>query len=321
MRKSKLNISVSFKDYEENHRFLFKALNFGKTSDELKFSFNKSKDHRSVIATEDGQKYPDDSLIRGYAELSYHKDGSLIWKYPKTKTEKNVFRSNPHGEGSRRTPLKNIGIWEPVFMGNIIRYKDCPIYTEEESEIITDNGEIFNGEPFEYHVFLGNLRYQTPPNKKYGELVHRINNITPKLDMTIWVRKSSYYGESFKFGDSMIWNDNNRIQIDELRLQVKDGSIQLNLRILMNTEWDGNVINDKMKLNIGLLKKLPPLTKFCKSYLKDNPYLNQIEELVGFNRRFSISIFYEGVDLNYKMTGILDKDDQGAFLGIGTNPP
>ncbi len=321
MAKDKLNISIYFKeDNKKNQRFLFKVLNFGKNSDELKFIFNKPKDQRSVIATEDGQKYPDDSLIRSYTELSYHEDGLLIWKYPETKTDNTLIYRNPHREGRRRTPLKKIGVWEPVFMGNIIRYRDCPVDSNEDLEIIIGDGSIFNGEPFEYHVFLGDLHYQTPPNTKYGELVHRINNITPKLDMAIWVRKSSFFGEQFQFGNTIVWNDNNRIIISEPKLQIKDNAIQLDLRILINTEWDGNVIDEKMKINIETLKSLPAMTKFCKSYLKDNPYLNQIEDLVGFYKGFSISIYYEGIDLNYKMTGIIDKDDNGSFLSIGTNP-
>ncbi len=321
MAKGKVSISVYFKDNEEHHRFLFKVVNYGETSDELKFSFNKPQDQRAVIATGDGQEYPHDSLIRSYAELTYHEDGSLLWKYPESKRDKTVIRNNPHGKGSRRTPLKNIGVWEPVFMGNIIRYRDCPLGSEKDSEIVTDDGAIFNGEPFEFHVFLGIFRCQTPPNTKYGELVHRINNITQTLDMTIWVKKSSYHGEQFTLADIVAWNDNNRVRISEPKLQVRDGAIQLDLRMLMNTEWNRNVVDDKMKLNTDALKKLSPMTIFCKSYLADNPYLNQIEKLVGFNKGFSISIFYEGIDLSYKMIGILDKDARGSFLGIGTNPP
>jgi len=321
MGKSKLNISVGFKDHEGKIRFLFRVLNYGKSSDELKFSFNKSKDYRKIIHTDDNKNYPDESIIRNYAELSYHEDGTLMWKYSELFKGDKSIRNNPHGEGSRRTPLANIGIWETVFMGNIIRYKDCPISSDSNLEIIEDKGDIFNGKPFEYHVFLGDRRYQTPPDNKAGELVYRINDISSRLDMTIWVRKSSFYGEPFMFGDKTAINNNNRIRIGEPKLQVEDGSVQIDLRILMNTEWDGNIVNDRMKLNVAELKKLPPMTKFCKSYLKDNPYLNQLIELVGFNKAFSISVFYEGVNLNHKMTAILDKDDKGGFLGIGSNPP
>lgn len=320
MSKIKVNIAVCFRDKDGNNRFMFNLLNYGKTTDEVKFSFNKSKDNKTVIATEEGQVYPDDSLIRSFAELSYHDDGSLLWKYPQTKKEKDVIRKNPHGKGSRRTPLKEIGIWEPVFMGNIIRYKSCPIDTENDSAIIIDDGSIFNEEPFEYHVFLGNKLYQTPPNNNYGELVYRLNNITEKLDMTIWVMKSSYHGQPFMFGDIQGWNDNNRVKISEPRFQVINGSIQIDLKMLMNTEWNGNVVDEKMKLNISFLKKLPPMTMLCKAYLLSNPYLNQIEKLVGFNKGFSLAPFYEGIDLKFKMIGILDKDEKGSFLGVGTKP-
>jgi hypothetical protein len=205
-------------------------------------------------------------------------------------------------------------------MENIIRYKSCPIETEKNSQLIIDDSSIFNEEPFEYYVYLGNKLYPTPPNNNYGELVYRINNITEKLDLIIWISKSSFNGQPFMFGDIIGWNDNNRIKILEPRLQVINCSIQIDLQMLMNTEWNGNVVDEKMKLNIGLLKKLPPLTKLCKAYLLSNPYLNQIEKLVGFNKGFSLALFYRGVDLNFKMIGILDKDEKGFFLGIGTKP-
>lgn len=321
MGKSKLNISVGFKDHEGNIRFLFRALNYGKFSDELKFSFNKSKDYRKIIHIDGNKNYSYESIIRNYAELSYHEDGTLIWKYSELFKGDKSIRNNPHGEGSRRTPLPNIGVWEPVFMGNIIRYNDCPFASDSNLEVIEDKSDIFNGEPFEYHVFLGDLRYQTPPNNKVGELVYRINDITSKLDMTIWVRKSSFQCDPFMIGDKTTINNNNHIRICEPKFPVEDGSVQIDLRILMNTEWAGNIVNDRMKFNLDELKKLPPMTKFCKSYLKDNPYLNQLIELVGFNKGFSVSVFYKGANLNHKMTAILDKDEKGGFLGIGSNSP
>ncbi|MBN2571542.1 MAG: hypothetical protein JXA68_05395 [Ignavibacteriales bacterium] len=321
MRKSKLNISVGFKDHEGKIRFLFRVLNYGKSSDELKFSFNKSRDYRKIIHTDDNKNYPFESIIRNYAELSYHKDGTLMWKYSELFEGDKSIINNPHGEGSRRTPLANIGIWETIFMSNIIRYNDCSISSDSNIEVIEDKGDIFNGEPFEYHVFLGNIRYQTPPNNQTGELVYRINDITYKLDMIIWVRKSSFYGEPFMIGNKNAINNNNRIKICEPKLQIEDGSVQIDLRILINTKWAENIVNDKMKLNVDKLKRLPPMTKFCKSYLKDNPYLNQLIELIGFNKGFSVSVFYDGVNLNHKMTAILDKDEKGEFIGIGSNPP
>jgi hypothetical protein len=111
MSKNKVKLSVCFRDKDGHNRFLFYVLNYGKSKDEVKFSFNRSKDNTTIIAIEEGQVYPDDSLMRSFAELSYHEDGSLLWKYPRTKKEKNVLRTNPHGKGSRRTPLTEIGIW------------------------------------------------------------------------------------------------------------------------------------------------------------------------------------------------------------------
>jgi hypothetical protein len=42
MSKDKVKVSIFFEDSEKHHRFLFRLVNIGKRTDELKFSFNSS---------------------------------------------------------------------------------------------------------------------------------------------------------------------------------------------------------------------------------------------------------------------------------------
>jgi hypothetical protein len=320
MSKDKVKVSIFFEDSEKKHRFLFRLVNIGKRTDELKFSFNTPTDSKVVIYTDKGQKYPDDSLIRSYGEITYHTDGSLLYKYPETKKEPDTIRKNPHGTGSRRTPLNALEEWEPVIMGNIIRYQDCIIGSSDDERLIPYNQFIFNGNPFEYLVYLGNKKFLNPPNNGQDELIFRLNNVAQNVDMNIWVRKSDYYGEEFQFGSTTAWKDLNRIRVIEPRLIAEDGALQIDLKKLKNSEWYGDVVDDNLSLQLHNLRTLAPMSPFCKSYLKNNPYLNQIIQLVGFNKGFSVSLLFNGIPLNLKMMGILEKDAEGEFLGIGSLP-
>lgn len=320
MNKDKVKVSIFFEDEEIKPRFLFKLVNYGKHTDELKFSFNSSKDSKVVIYTENDQKYPDDSLVRSYGEITYHADGSLLYKYPNSNKDSDTIIKNPHGTGSRRTPLNALEEWEPVFMGNIIRYKDCKLGLTSNAKVIPHNHLIFNGEPFEYRVYLGYKKFMNPPNNGQDELIFRVNYIAHNVDMVIWLRKSDYYGEEFQFGSTTAWRDLNRIRVIEPRLVAENGALQIDLKKLNNSEWYGDVVDDNMTFQLHNLRNLKPLTPFCKSYLKNNPYLNQIIELVGFNKGFSVSLLYNGIPLNLKMMGILEKDANGEFLGIGSPP-
>lgn len=101
-----------------------------------------------------------------------------------------------------------------------------------DSVIVTENQNIFSGEPFEYHIYLGHLKYQSPPNNKSSEMICRIENVTQNLDMIIWFRKSDYKGFLFNIGSTKILNNNNRVKIVEPRLQINEkGSIELDLAI------------------------------------------------------------------------------------------
>lgn len=319
MGKLKFSGSIYFIDFNGEKRFLFRCINFGRKSDELKFIFDYPNSSRALLHFENDQNYPDDVDIISYGELSYHSDGSLLWKLPNYPVEQCNKYDNPHRSGARRTPLKKIDEWEPVVLGNIIRYQDCNSIILEDSIVVTENTNIFSGEPFEYYIFLGHLKYQTPPNKKTEEMIFRIENISKTLDMIIWFRKSDYKGFLFNIGTTTAINNNNRVRIAEPRLQINEnGSIEVDLVILWNTEWNTDIVNETMQLNLAKLLRLPPMTIVAKSYLKTNPYLIQLVKLIGFHRGFAIQPYFRNQKINRLLIGILDKDEEGEFLGIGT---
>ena len=321
MGKPKFSKSIFFIDNNGESRFLFRCINYGGENDELKFIFDHPESSSAILHIENDQKYPDDIDITFYGELSYHSDGSLLWKLPNYPKIRSTKYDNPHGPGARRTPLCAIDEWEPVVIGNIIRYNNCKAILLDDSIIIPENQNIFSGQPFEYYIFLGHLKYQTPPNNKSNEMIVRIEDVAQNLDLLIWFRKSDYKGFQFNIGNTTAVNDNNRVRIAEPRLQIdRTGAIELDLVILWNAEWNTGVVDDSMQLNIVNLFSLPPMTKIAKVYLKSNPYLNQLIELVGFNKVFAIQPFFRKQILKISLVGILDRDDGGKFLGIGTGP-
>jgi hypothetical protein len=319
MRKLKFSRSIYFTDINGEKRFLFRCINYGRKGDELKFIFDHPNRSMAILHFENDQNFPDDVDIISYGELSYHSDGSLLWKLPDYPVEQCNKYDNPHGSGARRTPLNLIDEWEPVVLGNIICYQDCNSIILEDSIFVTVNTKIFSGEPFEYYIFLGHLKYQSPPNNKSEEMIFRIENISKNLDMIIWFRKSDYKGFLFNIGTTTAVNNNNRIRVAEPQLQInKNGSIELDLVILWNTEWNIDIVNETMQLNLATLLKLPPMTIVAKAYLKTNPYLIQLVKLIGFNKGFAIQPSFRKQKISKRLIGILDKDEKGEFLSIGT---
>lgn len=88
-----------------------------------------------------------------------------------------------------------------------------------------------------------------------------------------------------------------------------------------NAEWNTDMVDDRKMLNIDSLKNAEPLTVIGKAYLKNNPFFYQLVDLIGFNKGFVVSLFFNETKLSIEVTGILDKDLNGEFIGLGTNPP
>lgn len=112
---------------------------------------------------------------------------------------------------------------------------------------------------------------------------------------------------------------NSRIYFEPV-ITVNKGSVQIDLSLLMNTEWNGEIVDENMMLNVKRLENMEPGIQLCKAYIIDNPYLAPLEELVGYNKGFSINPYYWGHPLGVSLVGVLDRDTKGKFLGIASVP-
>lgn len=214
--KYKNNIVFQF---EGNEYFLFQILNFGNKTDELKFIFNDGKFNTAIIYNKDTGIQKFDDVLSKFGESTYHSDGSFFYKFPNFYLKKEQY-SNPHGEGTRRTPLGKIFEDEPLFHYEVFRYQLCrkkkTISTNEK--YLIQNDIFFDGNPFACVIMLINKNYSfyETYNQPHGIFI-RLLNIAENLDLGIAFGKLSYKGYTI-FDESLgrnLFSDNNRIQIIE----------------------------------------------------------------------------------------------------------
>lgn len=245
MAKRKSSKSIHFVDLDGVGRFLFQVVTIADGSDYLKFAFNSTQSSK-VIYTEPGSTYIDDSLLRSYGEISYKADGALLIKFPENSQDPKVYK-NPDGKDATRKPLKEISDWEPLFVGKIIRYQDCIDGKTDDIVEFPRNDELFNGDPFEYVVYLGNCRNVDLPKSYEAGTSLRLSMIAEELDLLVLVSKSNYRGFPFQFGSIKGWNNNNVVQvIDPLTGKTTDHL--LNMAIYRTaakiTPHTGNIIDE-----------------------------------------------------------------------------
>lgn len=216
MAKSKFSASIYFTDDKNELRFLFQIINIGRNSDELKFIFNSPTVSTAVIYSDDTKPYILDALITNYGEVTYHADGSVLYKFPGARLSDKY--KNPTGTGSRRTPLEHITKWEPVIQGKIIRYSDCKKQPSNDQVYIPQNKGIFSGNPFEYIALLCRSDFKFPDVSSPDEIIFRLPNIASNIDLVVIITKSNYSGAPFRLGDTEYINDNNLIQVIEKAL-------------------------------------------------------------------------------------------------------
>ncbi len=319
-KTNKFKASVFFQDADGIERFLFRIINYGKSTDELKFISIHPNSQQFNIYSEDDNLDFEQTEMRKHCEISYHSDGSLLWKLPNTKDGQPKIIDNANDTGDRRTPIAKIRVWEPVIIGNIIKYGDCTTGLTDDARIIPANKHVFNGEPFEFCVMLGSMICADPPNSSDHELLFRVNDIAEKIDMIVWIYKSDYHGKYGQVGDTPILITGNIIRIAERRIQINNGVIEINLDMLQNPFWNENIVDEYYKLNLHALRNQQPLTFLCKVYLKHNPYLRQLTDFVGFNKDFAMSALFDRKPLGVPLAGVLDKDDEGDFFSFGIPP-
>jgi len=208
----KRNKSLYFKNTDGKEYFLFQVVNYGKT-DELKFTFNVKNESTGIVHSPDGSLTSKEDTIKPYAEVTYHNDGHIHFKLPKYKEDdKNDYRDR-----IKKAPLNEIGDWAPIIKYTVADYDICKKSKSSNSIFLPENNLIFNGEPFECIIWLGNLKYANPPNNEPSEMIFRINDVAKNIDLIIWIYKSSYQGRTLTIPNTNItvFNRGNIIQIVE----------------------------------------------------------------------------------------------------------
>ena len=195
MAKPKFKESLYFKDHEGEIRFLVQALNLGKgKNDELKFVFTHAPSGGGGIYTEAEAEWSYDDIVRLQPEVSYHSDGSMLFKMPSYSERTETIYKNPKGTGERRKPLSYIFIWEPIIKYTILDYSLCKKPVGGDAIVIPNHTSIMDGSPFSCILFLGDQQMPSPmENRDLG--VFRLAGLTDRLDLLCCFYESDYMGE------------------------------------------------------------------------------------------------------------------------------
>jgi hypothetical protein len=215
--KHKFDCSIFFLDDQKNRRFLFRLTNYGKETDELKLFFFLPDMDIGFNYNESVDTFTESDLIGQYAELTYHHDGSLLFKFPEHIKNGKPLQKNPAGMGTRRTPLSELRDWESFVRYTIVDYSSCKIIETDNLMTIFRNGVIFGGDPFVCNLYLGHMAYANPPNSQPTEMIYRINDVASNIDLILWSYKTDYQGKLMRVGESdlVIRARNNLIEIIE----------------------------------------------------------------------------------------------------------
>ena len=212
----KSNHSIYFRDTKGEEYFLFQVLNLGKDTDELKFVFNDPNSGTAVKYSEIKGKADKSDIIRLCPEISYHSDGSLLQKSVGYSPRHSTVYKNPHGEGWRRTPLENIGFWEPFLEYKVVDYRICKKVESTNPIFLPNNSILFQGNPFECIFYLGskdNVRTKGSDD----HIAFRLKEMASSVDLLVVVKPTTYSGEEVQIGDSdiKVWSTNNIIEVVE----------------------------------------------------------------------------------------------------------
>lgn len=208
-------------NHEGGPYMLLRVLNYGTNSDELKFTFVDKRFQRGVIYTKESFRVKEDDIITDYGEITYHSDGSVLWKHPRYPIDSEKY-INPKEEGHRRRRLSDIDEWEPLVKYEVFNYRPCGVdekYIKEKSDKIymVKNKSVFNGQPFICLVNLVHKNYNVPGSIHSTEEILRIPGITKSLDLWLVISNISKAGNYLEIdgSDEEIFITNNIVQIVE----------------------------------------------------------------------------------------------------------
>ena len=187
--------SIYFRDIENNEHFLFQIINYGKDTEHLKFVFNSPKDSTAITYTESDTSFEKSDIIGRNGEITYHNDGTILFKFPKGNNQNNNPYINPFGNGISKLPLQEIRDWIPIISYKIADYSLCKKTESKFPVFVPTHEKIFNGTPFKCIIYLGHMAYANPPNNGPIEMIFRLNDVAENIDLIIWFFKSNFRGQ------------------------------------------------------------------------------------------------------------------------------
>lgn len=213
MKNLKANVSVCFLSQSFNLHFLFQVLNIGKSTDELKFVFTDPESGVGGVYTTNRDGYGQEDIIRLVPEVSYHSDGSLLFKMPSYSERTDTIHRNPQQPNYRRTPLAEIKRWEGFLVYTVHNYKLCKKEKITNIQLLSIDPAWFDGTPFECRFFLGSKSYPTPiASEKI--LVQRLDQLSNQIDLLILLSKIETRGFPMKIGTTgtVVWSTSNIVE-------------------------------------------------------------------------------------------------------------
>jgi len=216
MKRQKNNISIYFRDRKGEEYFLLQLLNIGAKRDELKFVFNDPGTDTSGTYNETTGVLAHSDLTHPQPEISYHYDGTMLWKMPANKTQARSVHKNPLGTGGRRTPLSKIGLWEPIIRYRVFDYSLCKKNRSSTPLVLPSKPKLFDGTPFECQIYLGSKDSPSVTNDEVTLSV-RVCDFAESVDLLLLIWKSHLKGQFLELGTSgdQVWSTNNVIEIIE----------------------------------------------------------------------------------------------------------
>jgi hypothetical protein len=207
MSSHKFDNAVFFLDAEGTRRFLFRLMNIGKNdADDLKFVVVPANSGLGLVLAESRTETSSRDRIVQYLEYTYHADGSLLQKFRTHRSSQAEYR-NPAGSEKRRRPLSALAVWEPFLRYSVYDYTRCKPINLNCPCTILRHADIFDGDPFVCTLFLGSMAYATPPYEPEKELIERLNDVAHKVDLCIWIYKSSSQPEPIRLpGSDLVLN-------------------------------------------------------------------------------------------------------------------
>ncbi len=201
MGKTRLNVSIFFRDRLSIEHFLFQVLNFGRNEDdELKFVFNDQDTGTGGAYVESEGKFTGADLIRLQPEVTYHSNGQLHFKMPRYSERTTTEYPNVQ----QRRPLKEIREWYRFMQYTVVNYDVCKKPRASQKMLVPPNKLLFDETPFRCIFFLGN-KVNPTPRSTLTNVATRILDVASELDLLVCIVKTEYRGTLMRIGATDQW--------------------------------------------------------------------------------------------------------------------